>query len=229
MQKAEALLRTVLPDVDLDDPKFDAHPPQQLLSTLRQQSTHKTPSENTELKGNAAEESSDESLLESMVQNTGALDIDDEGHWDYHGDSSGVMFMRRMREQFGGLVVPDPRGLPLMKARPMSQFLESPKCASESPNDMILPHTHDLPSREVAQELCSNTLDDACALMRFMHKPSFYAMLDRIYDTPPDHFGNEENRFLPLLYVVLAVGCLFAKTENSRLDVNGYEGAIDQG
>jgi hypothetical protein len=34
-------------------------------------------------------------------------------------------------------------------------------------------------------------------------------MVHRIYDTPVESFGNEENQFLPLLYVVLALGCLF--------------------
>ena len=37
--------------------------------------------------------------------------------------------------------------------------------------------------------------------------------------------------FMPLLYVVMAVGCMFAKTEheNTMLDMKGYQEAMEQG
>lgn len=95
--------------------------------------------------------------------------------------------------------------------------------------DSNLPNTHDLPSRECAKQLCSVSLNDACALMRFVHQPTFYASFDKIYNTPPESFGNAENSFLPLFYVVLALGCLFGKDEASRLEQMGYQSAIDQG
>jgi hypothetical protein len=57
-------------------------------------------------------------------------------------------------------------------------------------------------------------------------------MFDRIYDVPVENFGDEENRFLPLLYVTLALGCMF----HSDLadDSNGpsgstYRSKIDKG
>lgn len=61
--------------------------------------------------------------------------------------------------------------------------------------------------------------------MRFVHEPSFWESFNRIYDTPSEQFSNEENSFLPLLYIVMAVGCLFS----DELDLAGYEGAIGQG
>lgn len=65
--------------------------------------------------------------------------------------------------------------------------------------------------------------------MRFVHEPSFFAMLDRIYDTPSEQYSNEEHTFLPLLYVAIAVGCLFSNDFESTLNTAGYEGAIGQG
>ena len=54
-------------------------------------------------------------------------------------------------------------------------------------------------------------------------------MLDRIYDTPPEQYSNEEHSFLPLLYIVMSVGCLFSDDGAGTLDVSGYETAIGQG
>lgn len=232
MHKAEAIIQALLPDINLDDPRFDAHQTEQIIAASKKKEGQapgpaKIISENQAQTGGPTD-SGEESMLESMVDHSGSLDLDDEGHWDYRGHSSGVLFMQRLRRQFGNLLVPEPKS-PLTKSRPISQVLESPKSLSESPLDSNLPPTHDLPPREVARKLCSNALDDACTIMRFTHQPSFYAMFDRIYDTPPDQFSNEENSFLPLLYVVLAVGCLFGTVDDSTLDLSGYESAIDQG
>ncbi|KAJ5577584.1 uncharacterized protein N7459_006548 [Penicillium hispanicum] len=229
MHKAEALLRIVLPDLNLDDPQLDVHAAEQRLAAT-QKGTQATGAvaTNPTASGPAGpadqgNEGPDESMLETMVGNSGCLDRDDQGHWDYHGHTSGIIFVRRLRKQLGAADVPIPR------ARGMTQMLESPKSVSESPQDASLPPTHDLPPRAVARRLCHNALDDACSLMRFVHEPSFFASLERIYDTSPDHYTNEENAFLPLLYIVIAVGCLFSDDGTGTLDLAGYEGAIGQG
>lgn len=172
----------------------------------------------------------DESLLESMVDKSGCLDLDDQGHWDYHGHTSGVTFLRRLRKQLGVLQPSAGAAEVPLRSRPaLPQFLESPRSMNDSPQEPTLPPTHDLPSREVARRLCHNALEDGCALIRFVHEPSFYALFDRIYDTPPEQFTNEENSFLPLLYIVMSVGCLFSDDGAGTLDVSGYESAIGQG
>ncbi|KAL1965391.1 hypothetical protein VTN77DRAFT_5828 [Rasamsonia byssochlamydoides] len=235
LHKAEAVLRVLAPDLNLDDPRLDPTNPEQFLATLRrdkpQESLASKPATGSSQPESSAE-GGDESLLETMMENSGSLDLDDQGHWDYHGHSSGIIFMQRLRKQFGNMVIPL---RPSPRSRPISHVLESPKSQSESPQDShsnsnsTLPPTHDLPSKEVARTLCRNTFDHACVLMRFVHEPSFFAMFDRIYDTPWEQFTNEEHTFLPLLYVVIAVGCLFSDDVESTLDVEGYEGAIGQG
>jgi hypothetical protein len=54
-------------------------------------------------------------------------------------------------------------------------------------------------------------------------------MLNRIYDTPAERYSDDENRFLPLLYVVLAVGTLFEKSEQNNPENASFESAINEG
>lgn len=235
LQRAEALLKTVLPDVDLNDPNFDAGVPQRMHAPGRalEHQPSSAQSRSSAPPGRSAQgvDAEKDSMLESMVHQTGSLDLDDRGNWDFHGHSSGLVFLRRMREQFGDLMGgTEGTGLPFQRnTRPMPPGLDSPKSSASSPNECNLPNTQDLPPKDCGRELCENTLDDACALLRFIHQPTFYRLFDRIYDTPPETFGNEENKFLPLLYLVMALGCLFARGERSKLEIKGYEGAIDQG
>ncbi|KAL4916321.1 fungal-specific transcription factor domain-containing protein [Aspergillus aurantiobrunneus] len=238
LHKAETLLHVILPDLNLDDPRFDVHATEQLLLAIKQERMQQPPAQPTtqqaDTNGSADAPApdgagADESLLESMVDKSGCLDLDDQGHWDYHGHTSGIIFLRRLRNQLG---VPQPGTAEIpLRARPaLQQFLESPKSMSESPQEPSLPPTHDLPPRDVARRLCHNALEDGCALMRFVHEPSFFALFDRIYDTPPEQFTNEENSFLPLLYIAMSVGCLFSNNNGAgALDVSGYESAIGQG
>ena len=176
--------------------------------------------------GNNAEK---ESVLESMVANTGSLDLDDDGNWDFHGHSSGRVFLRRMRQQFGDLVGKEGQEKHEMPFRSYRQPVDSPKTPAESPLDRNQPITHDLPREHCARLLCGNALDDAGAMLRIVHQPSFYAMFDRVYSKRSEDLGDDENRFVPLLYGVIALGSLFCKAEQSQLMEKGYENAIDQG
>ncbi|KAJ5620096.1 hypothetical protein N7510_004080 [Penicillium lagena] len=204
LQKAEILLRAALPDVNLDGPQLDLHTTEQKIAAHMEE----------------------DGLLDAKVDSSGLLDRDDRGHWDYHESTSCPMFVRRLRKQLGAMEVPGP----MSQAKIMiTKMLESPNSTSESLQDTVPPLTHYLPSRATARRLCNNALDDACSLMRFVHEPSFLANFDRIYDTPQEQFGNEETEFLPLLYIVMAVGCLFSDDEAGNLDFAGNESAIMKG
>lgn len=234
LQRAENLLKTVLPNVDLNDPNLDADILQGRLGASAKDLSQTAPSPANS--GDAPPNKSEQDAqLRSMIASTGQLDLDESGHWDFHGGSSGTVFVRRMREQFGGLLGGD-HSSPMLPRIPrpaaMPPTFDSPRSSVESPLETGLPNTMDLPSRETAKILCVNSLNCACSLLRFVHQPTFYEMFDRIYDVPVENFGDEENRFLPLLYVTLALGCMF----NSDLadDPNGPSGStyrtkIDQG
>ncbi|KAF3491731.1 transcriptional regulator [Arthroderma uncinatum] len=224
LQKAESLLRALAPEIDLDDPRYDGCGAEDILNLLKKNKPE--PARKPEPKLQACSEPCDESLLESMVDNTGSLDLDDEGHWDYHGHSSGLIFVRRVRKQIGNIV---PERPPPHRFQHIPLGLQRITSTSESPIDTHLSPVHDLPSKEEARKFCTHALEDACCIMRFLHKPSFWAMFDRIYDIPLEQFSNEENTFLPLLYLALAVGCLFRGPGDSTLEKSGYESAVDQG
>lgn len=177
-----------------------------------------------------SQEDSKDAQLRSMIESTGQLDLDERGDWDFHGRSSGAVFLRRMREQFGGLLGGDSRAPFLPRPpRPRSSF-DSPKFF-DSPFETNTPNTMDLPSKETAILLCNCALNRACSLLRFVHEPSFYERFNRIYDTPPENFTDEETRYLPLLYVILALGCMFTdhlqETQQSK-DAD-YKAGIEQG
>jgi hypothetical protein len=230
LQRAETLLRTVLPNVDLNDPNID-----NLIQQRQASSSKESPASTAAGKPGDPSVDEQDAQLRSMIESTGQLDIDEAGHWDFHGGSSGTVFVRRMREQFGGLLGND-HNAPLFPRVPrpliVTTMFDSPRSSTDSPYDVGLPNTMDLPSREIAKVLCNASLERACSLLRFVHQPTFYEMVDRIYDTTPENFGDSENRFLPLLYVVLALGCMF-HTEPGE-DPNGpvqntYKAGIDQG
>jgi hypothetical protein len=229
LHKAESILRTVMPGVNLDDPRFDGHNVDQILEpshpdTLGAQlSEREKTTSKTETSQNSGQD--DDAQLQTMVQGCGSLDLDDQGHWDYHGNSSGLTFIQNLRTQFGDLFVPYPR----TKHRAVSHLVESPKSSSSSAYESHHHSSTDLPDKDTAMRLCRNSLEIACALMRFVHKPNFYRKVTQLYDTDPDHYTNSETQFLPLLYVVMAVGCLFDQTADDCIDTHGFESTIEKG
>lgn len=168
--------------------------------------------------------------LRSMIESTGQLDLDERGYWDFHGGSSGAVFVKRLREQFGSLLG-SPNVLPKPPTAQMPPTFDSPRLSADSPYELGLANTIDLPPRDLARALCDDALRCACCLLRFVHEPSFYEMFDRIYDLPPTSFGNEEHSFLPLLYMALALGCMFSSEPSTPADPDGkkYKSSMDQG
>ena len=241
LQRAEALLRQFVPDIDLSDPNFEVaarrkatmggmgHQAQMQAESVQSESSRPGTS------GAGNDDDDSDAQLRSMIETTGQLEIDECGHWDFHGGSSGAVFLKRMREQFSGLLGEDPKSpfLPRISNAARTQkfsVIESPRSSGGSPLDSGLPNVLDLPSKQVAMDLIGKALNCACALLRFVHHPTFYKMFDRIYETPPENFGDEENRFLPLLYVTLALGCMFVDDKGKQGDSEvSYREGIDQG
>lgn len=234
LQRAEQLLREVLPGVNLDDPKHDSVLPPRTFAPVKLESQSPTIGLSAQLRpqptfSQAVARAEEDSLLESMVHEAGSLNLDDQGHWDFYGHSSGMIFLKRMREQFGDLLGKSDDTNIFTKSSIVTGRLNSPRSPGPSSMSPGLANVHDLPAKECAKKLCSWALDDAAALLRFVHQPSFYTMFDHIYSTPPEQFTSVDQNFLPFLYAVLALGCLFAKAEKSMLQSFGYESAIDQG
>jgi hypothetical protein len=228
LQRAEAVIGALVPGLDLNDPNLEATIQQRRQAELLKLAVPGRPG--------TGSDSDQEAQLRSMIESTGQLDLDEDGQWDFHGGSSGTVFVNRMRQQFGGLLGGD-KNTPFLPKLPRPYpgsiaVFDSPKSNSESPFESGLPNTVELPPRDLAKALVEDSFGRACALLRFVHEPSFNQMLDKVYDTPPESFGTEENRFLPLLYVVLALGCMFHTdpSDDPKQPVhNTYRAGIDQG
>ena len=240
LQRAQAIIKSVLPDVDLDDQSLDSR----FQSTVQQPGIKHEAVQDSQAQSLGWEgpnrkragtaETEKDSMLELMVETTGSLDLDDEGHWDFHGHSSGRAFLSKMRDQFSDLMG-KPSGSALLFPRNQrqdqtSQTLASPSSSSvSSAFGFRTPNINDLPRKDSTLRLCANALDDACAILRFVHQPTFYAMVDRVYDRPSEDLGSYDIKFLPLLYATIALGTLFATNERSELVSNGFDSAIEQG
>ena len=231
MKRAEAIVNALVPNVDLNDPNI-VNTLCQKIPQVKALSNEPQPYPGPISK--SGNEGKEDSLLESMVQDTGSLQLDDQGQWDFHGHSSGMVFLQRLRQQFGDMLgQADGIGTGLAKPRhylPKAYHIESPKSMSisESPSEWSMVHA-DLPPKEEGKHLCELMLSDACSLMRFMHKPTLWKMFHRIYDTPDSDWGNEEHRYLPLLFALMAVGSMFATSEDSKFQKEGYAGSMDNG
>ncbi|KAK8172028.1 fungal-specific transcription factor domain-containing protein [Phyllosticta citrichinensis] len=241
LKRAEALLAAILPNVNLDDPAIAAGLQEGVLPQM-QQSQPYTPSENATSVNSAQitpkannlipqAQQREEGQLESMVRATGQLDLDEHGYWDYHGHSSGLSFVRKMREKFDFMGNGESESSPFPATRPISYVFESPKSAQDSPSHLeisTLPGGAELPPKDKAIRLCDAAINDASSLLRIVHLPTFWRNLEQMYNKSPDDYGAQEHSFLPLLYTVLALGSLFARPTD-ELDEVGYENAINDG
>ncbi|KAL1875752.1 hypothetical protein VTK73DRAFT_9813 [Phialemonium thermophilum] len=231
LQRAETLLRKFMPDVDLSDPNLDPAVQQEFRNREQARAQAARLKKENASGGTSASETQDAKIL-SMIETIGQLDLSERGEWDFHGTSSGAVFLRRMKEHFRGLLGHDYRSPFLPRPpRPPGMFsLDSPRSSPGSPWDLsALPNIYDLPQQGKARTLCYYSLNCATCLLRIVHAPSFYEMFDRVYELPPEKFGTEENRFLGLLYSVLALGCMYNPSQDDSSVPIDYKAAMDEG
>ena len=221
-----------MPNVDLTDPNLDPEIQQEFRN--REQARARA----MRLRGEVIEvgetQEAQDSQIRSMIETIGQLDLNEGGEWDFHGISSGAVFLGRMKEHFQGLLgndycipfLPRPSG-------PSGVFtLDSPRLsAAGSPLDISLGlNIYDLPPRARTDKLCYYSLECATCLLRVVHVPSFKQKLDNLYRKPRESWGNEEHRFSGLLYSVLALGCMYNTSEN---DPSGppfdYKSSMEEG
>jgi hypothetical protein len=223
LKRAQALLKMIMPNADFNDSDLEIKIRRNLLfsptplCTMPSTVNRQLPTEDFDT-GN-------DGYLESIVNSTGQLDLDEQGNLEYHGHSSGFSLMRQMRESLGDVVLVEGRGAPVIKLCLLSQVYDSPRSLSQTPWNSYLPGS-DFPPKEVAKEMCNLAVNDAGALLRFVHYPTFLKQVERLYGSPKNH-TNEEHMFLPLFYAVLAVATLFKKNDDSY--PGGYKGAINEG
>ncbi|KAI1344308.1 fungal-specific transcription factor domain-containing protein [Xylariaceae sp. FL0016] len=222
LSRAETLLRKFMPDVDLNDPNLD--PSVQQEFRMREQARQK-------LKKEQSKPAAVDGQLQSMISTVGQLDLDERGDYDFHGISSGSVFFKRMKEHFRSLLGRDYQ-VPFMPRPPRPAGvlnLDNPRSASSSPWEQSnVPDIYSLPPKERAVALCSESLDNATCLLRIVHKPSFYKMLDGLYAKPAPAFGKEDNRNLALAYAAMALGCMYNVPDDEIPETSPYKISIEE-
>ncbi|CAN9480239.1 unnamed protein product [Alternaria alternata] len=230
LKRAKALLHVVLPTVDLNDPAIDAHLQNGLLPQLPQPAPRppvmpgdpRIPHHQGPVHG----DEQPDSHLEAMVKATGQLDLDEEGNWDYQGHSSGLSFMRGLRQFDDMFQIPSDES-PSLRHRTMSHEPPSPSSLSITGSTAGAVNVP-LPSKANARILCDSAIIQYSAMLRVVHLPTFYKQMDRLYQVSSENYGTAETSFLPLFYSVLALGKLYSENDIAT-DVASYDVLTDEG
>ncbi|KAH8811153.1 fungal-specific transcription factor domain-containing protein [Xylogone sp. PMI_703] len=162
-----------------------------------------------------------DSLIDDMVAAFGRIWLDDTGKCTYNGASSAVSFLESFRRRFGD------EHIPAMRAQlPIAEYA-LPKLFSTA---QFLPDWKDelivLPPQDIALKLSRAVFDEACILTHFIHQPTFLERLKLIYSKTLHQYCEEDRKFLPLFYAMLALGSLF---EPGQLIGTGFQAAIHKG
>lgn len=213
LQRAESLLRMLMPAADLD-------------SILREERT--TAGENSRIAVDSRPETEGEQFM-TLVEGIRQVGLDDNGEWDFRGLSSDAAYLSRIIKDLPELLSYDPR-TPFLPQAPRPYIalpLGFPAC--DTPGLRADPCYYELPSRELAHTLCEYSFNCATCLLRTIHIPSFYRMFDSLYNLPLQPQSCEQRRFRGLLYAVLALGSMYDVDENDPSNPNHYAEAMDRG
>ena len=235
-----------MPNVDLTDPYLDpaiqkefrnrqkARAQAQAMTIREELSKEEGGDEKDDKPGN--NDNNQDAKLMSMIESMGQLDLKEGGIWDFHGASSGAMFLQRLKKHFQSLLGNEhgisflPRPVP-----PPGLFsIDSPAAigaTSSADSQGATPEQRfQLPPKERAKKLCYYSLDCATCLLRVIHQPSFYETFEKLYTTPQESWESEEHRFLGLFFAVLALGCVY---DVSQASPSGppptYKAALEEG
>lgn len=218
-----------MPDVDLADPSLDPAIQQEFrnretarVKGRQAQSIKSTPSVRSE---------PPDAHLTSMIDTIGQLELDDKGDWDFHGVSSGAVFLKRMKEHFRGMLGPVGKApfLPRSERTPGITSLDSPSTSAASPFSSVSTSYPELPPKDVARKLCYYSLSCATCLVRIVHVPTFYEQFEKMYEKSPDNLTPDEKHFLGLLYSVMALGCMYNNLDHSGSAGMVYRDATEEG
>lgn len=216
-----------MPDVDLADPNLDPAIQQEFQNREHARAKARMAQP---VPQPAYEVDPNDRQLTSMIDSIGQLDIDDKGACDYHGTSSGAVFLRRMKEHFRGMLGPVGK-MPFLPRpeRPAGLMnLDSPSSAGNSPFSGVS-NAPELPPKDVARKLCYYSLSCATCLVRIVHVPTFYDRFEKLYEKPLDNFSKSDAHFLGLLYAVMALGCMYNNLDDADSQKVAHREAMDEG
>lgn len=142
-----------------------------------------------------------------LVTSSAHPDVDWDGYHSIHGPPS---YLLRLKAHIQGPVdrnhsapcIPDSR-----RRRGLKSHDLSPGSSDAIPA---------LPAGRIARRLCSKALQHATCLLRIVHVPTFYTILDNLLGEPPEGRRTSGGPKLALVYSVMALGCLYNQAEDAE-------------
>lgn len=175
------------------------------------------------------------SNLEPSLYGTPHFEVDQNGLWYHCGYSSGLGLIKQVHKAFTNasskqdigqshsLTNVSPSSPSTISLQRISSKLFGPSTlVNSTPSDVESSPSLLSLSREVIYRLCDIALQDASTLCPIVHEPTFMRSLNRIVDLPKTDLQYQDRRFMPLLFAVLAVGCIFAKDESLLASEEGF-------
>ncbi|KAL2851625.1 fungal-specific transcription factor domain-containing protein [Aspergillus pseudoustus] len=132
----------------------------------------------------------------------------DEGEARFGCSSGDRAFIDRLRDELGKCPGADFDSRLRLSDRPGVKLFPSAK---------VEPRAISLPPRERAEYLTNIALDST-VLYHVVHRPTFDSAFELLYSLDPSDYGQEEMRHIPLVYALMALGCLSEKTNNGLSD-----------
>lgn len=216
-----------MPDIDLADSNMD---PSVQAEFLHREQSRIQAAGKMQSSTPIPQPSTPDPQLVSMVDSLGQLDIDERGDWDFHGNSSGVVFLKKMKEHFRGLLGTTTASPFLPRPDQLSAVLNPDSASLHANSPLSTMSTYpELPPKDVARRLCFYSLTCATCLTRIVHVPTFNSQFERIYEIPLENLGPEDTQFLGLLFAILALGCMYHSFDSSAVEGTGYKAAMEEG
>ncbi|TLD19959.1 hypothetical protein PspLS_09382 [Pyricularia sp. CBS 133598] len=212
---AESIIRRYLPQVDLAN--LGNVSPMIGPEQVRDQSA-------------STDDAADGPRFIPLVGSADQLDFTDSGEYQFHGISSGAAFLSRIYQHLPGLLRQDfqmpflPRPSRPFDARPLELPVYSTNSWRQANHDYS-----QLPPRDLARSLCECALNWGSCLLRVVHVPTFWTMLDTLYKEPTQLDTSQQRRSVGLLFAVMALGSMYDVDENDPNNPDHYAVAIERG
>lgn len=170
---------------------------------------------------NMEDESADElGQLESMMDSYGQMDLNSHGgnEREFYGAASGLAWIQRTRHYFDdddASTTSASSDHPDVENAAAVQLFDAPLPPAQALHpDPSVPHI--LPPRETAMQLVRVVFTQVYPMFHFLCEEDFHDSTDRIYNHYSTDFDESDQSFLPLFYLVMALGYLFSRNEHSQ-------------
>ncbi|KAL2819219.1 fungal-specific transcription factor domain-containing protein [Aspergillus granulosus] len=132
----------------------------------------------------------------------------DEGEARFGCSSGDRAFIDRIKVELGKGPGADFDSRLRLRDRPGTKLLHSAS---------LEPRAISLPPRERAEHLTNIALDST-VLYHVIHRPTFDSAFELLYSLDSSDYGQEERRHIPLVYALMALGCLSERRDHGLSD-----------